>query len=379
MGVNSWCTLVTLGLVLLVHKQADSAATAPAVLSSSNSTEEDLWYDDGGYAEEQLPQSAALVDASTADQGKHPWHVGLVREESKTGFLGWVRHLGGLIRTTTFCGATLVSTRWLVTAAHCIKPTDRPVDMRVVMGSSKRARYFYYFFQTDSVDQIHVHPRHNPDNHEFDIALLRLKKLPSLSPGELWPVCLPTDRLATYDGRTATVVGWGRTEGKAGGSAPRYLQELQVSVISQQQCQRQWAHGKGRVEVGGPKMCFESSGSACHGDSGGGMFIRERNKETLIGVCSYGLADCQNWAPEVYTRVNSALDWIVGTIQGDNSGDINMAECGLTVSSGSAGRSARDFAEDTEDRPPSLGIGSTWQEWWGVASHLWKLTVQGSS
>ncbi len=37
--------------------------------------------------------------------------------------------------------------RWLVTAAHCIKPTDRTADIRVVMGSSKRARYFYYFFQ----------------------------------------------------------------------------------------------------------------------------------------------------------------------------------------------------------------------------------------
>jgi hypothetical protein len=34
------------------------------------------------------------------------------------------------------------------------------------------------------VDQIHVHPRHNEDNHEFDIALLRLKKLPELSPGK---------------------------------------------------------------------------------------------------------------------------------------------------------------------------------------------------
>ena len=27
--------------------------------------------------------------------GEHPWHVGIVREESKTGFFGWVRHLGG--------------------------------------------------------------------------------------------------------------------------------------------------------------------------------------------------------------------------------------------------------------------------------------------
>ena len=39
-----------------------------------------------------------------AGEGKHPWHLGLVREESKTGVLGWIRwhfyfhfhfHLGG--------------------------------------------------------------------------------------------------------------------------------------------------------------------------------------------------------------------------------------------------------------------------------------------
>ena len=57
------------------------------------------------------PVAAALVSGENSDLGKcsqysssqphpsflsgeHPWHVGLVREESKTGFLGWVRHLG---------------------------------------------------------------------------------------------------------------------------------------------------------------------------------------------------------------------------------------------------------------------------------------------
>ena len=28
------------------------------------------------------------------------------------------------------------------------------MDLRVVMGSSKRAKYFYYFWQTDSIDQV---------------------------------------------------------------------------------------------------------------------------------------------------------------------------------------------------------------------------------
>lgn len=274
------------------------------------------------------PVTAALVKGEDANIGEHPWHVGLVREESKKGFLGWFRHLGGLLRTTTYCGASLVGQRWLLTAAHCIRNGDRPVDLRVVMGSSKRARFFYYFFQTDSIDQIHIHPLYNNDSHAYDIAILRLKKMPDLEPGELWPVCLPTEPVNSYAGSKATVIGWGKTSGKQSFSSARTLQELGVTVISQAECQRQWSYGRGRVDVGGPKMCFKSDGASCHGDSGGGMFLQNNKQRTLIGVCSYGLSDCQNWAPEVYTKVSVVLDWIREIFNGDL---YNMGNCGVTV------------------------------------------------
>lgn len=293
--------------------------------------------DDGGLDLEVIggpggPRTGRLVDGEDADEGEHPWHVGLVREESKTGVLGWIRHLGGLLRTTTYCGASLVSSRWLVTAAHCIRAGDRPQDLRVVMGSSKRAQWFYYWFQTDSIDQIHVHPNYSNDSHGFDIALLRLKLMPELEPGELWPVCLPAAAVDSYAGTKATVIGWGKTEGGGSRSSARRLQELGVTVISQEECQTQWSYGRGRVEVGGPKMCFRSDGASCHGDSGGGMFLRnvvsDRAQQTIIGVCSYGLADCQNWAPEVYTKVSHVLDWTKGLVEEDG---YNMENCGVTT------------------------------------------------
>lgn len=295
--------------------------------------------------QEQLPTPARVVQGETADEGEYPWHVGLVKEESKKGFLSWVRHLGGLIRTTTYCGGTLVSDRWLVTAAHCIHEGDRPVDMRVVMGRSKRDRFFYYFFQTDSIDQIHVHPRYDPNTHAYDIALLRLKKLPHLKRGELWPACLPSVSSASYAGQTATVIGWGKTVSQGQSSASKYfqawrqyltakikkrpLQELSVNVISDRECQNYWSWGRGRVEIGGAKMCFRSGGAPCHGDSGGGMFILDdRGKQSLIGVCSYGTADCKNWAPEVYAKVNFVLDWIKDTLGKQDINQINQYNCG---------------------------------------------------
>jgi secreted trypsin-like serine protease len=161
--------------------------------------------------------------------------------------------------------------------------------------------------------------------------------------GEIWPVCLPESEVLSYAGERATVIGWGKTSGKQSFSSARVLQELNVTVVSQEECQRQWSYGKGRVDIGGPKMCFTSDGSSCHGDSGGGMFLKNGKQRSLIGVCSYGLADCQNWAPEVYTKVCSlsfifiikmfdqvsfVLDWIKKVVDGD---DLNLENCGVTT------------------------------------------------
>ena len=116
-------------------------------------------------------------------------------------------------------------------------------------------------------------------------------------------MCMPETFVESYAGVKATVIGWGKTSGQRSFSSARTLQDLEVTVVGQAECQRQWSSGRGRVDVGGPKMCFKSEGSSCHGDSGGGMFLKKQVQRYLIGVCSYGLADCKNWAPEVYTKV----------------------------------------------------------------------------
>jgi len=62
------------------------------------------------------------------------------------------------------------------------------------------------------------------------------------------------------------------------------------------------------------------------------MFLRNntgnRAQQSIIGVCSYGLADCQNWAPEVYTKVATVLDWVRDLVGTDH---YNMENCGVTT------------------------------------------------
>jgi hypothetical protein len=69
-------------LVLVVLPLPGRAAVDPGLLGDA---EVEVLGAPGG------PSFARLVDGEDALEGGHPWHVGLVREESKTGFLGWVR------------------------------------------------------------------------------------------------------------------------------------------------------------------------------------------------------------------------------------------------------------------------------------------------
>ena len=55
----------------------------------------------------------------------------------------------------------------------------------------------------------------------------------------------------------------------------------------------------------------------CKGDSGGGMFARDKPKGSevvrpwyLLGIVSYGSRRCGAGKPGVYTRVISHISWI---------------------------------------------------------------------
>jgi len=108
---------------------------------------------------------------------------------------------------------------------------------------------------------------------------------------------------------------------------PKILQELQGTVLIKDNFQQQYKQCYG-IKIDGPKICFrgDHGGSSCNGDSGGGMYLEENNQRQLIGVCSFGLPDCQN-CPLVYTKVSEVLDWISEKV---GIQELNMKGCGVT-------------------------------------------------
>ncbi|PSN57574.1 hypothetical protein C0J52_00495 [Blattella germanica] len=108
-------------------------------------------------------------------------------------------------------------------------------------------------------------------------------------------------------GRIGTVVGWGRTS--EGGMLPALVQEVQVPILSLQQC-RQMKYRPQRITQ---NMVCAGKGTqdSCQGDSGGPLLVNSADdKLEIVGIVSWGVGCGRPGYPGVYTRVSRYSDWV---------------------------------------------------------------------
>lgn len=163
---------------------------------------------------------------------------------------------------------------------------------------------------TQLVDEsrLHPHPLYTYGETHHDIMLIELRKPIPLRKSKQVPVeliCLPKAE-ENFKGM-ATVAGWGKLEQKSNVGS-RLLMSLDVNILDDSVCQ-----GYGTGFVPGNNICAGFEGGvkdACSGDSGGPLFVPEKNKFTQIGVVSFGLGCAMAGFPGVYTRVAAHVHWI---------------------------------------------------------------------
>merc|ERR1712192_248299 len=195
-------------------------------------------------------RATKIVGGQETEVNEWPWQVGMVWSGS----------------SSVFCGATVISDEWILTAAHCTDGTGAN-EIQVLMGEHD----YWDGSETNMVRmdiaEIVNHEDYNSNTVDNDFALLKMaNKIDWAANPNIRPACLPSAGSGDYDQWMSTVTGWGTTS--SGGSVSNVLLEVDVKVISNSECNN--AYGG----ITNNMLCAaDASGNggsdACQGDSGG--------------------------------------------------------------------------------------------------------------
>nr|XP_054763582.1 enteropeptidase-like [Lytechinus pictus] len=234
------------------------------------------------------PYQPRVVGGVNAQEGEFPWMAYLYNEDYGQ-----------------YCGATLISSEWIVTAAHCLWGITDLLDS-VVMGDLHLSINSEQHL-TIAPDDIFIHPEYNDTLLNADIALIKLSEHVSFSE-YVRPACLSQTLHEETDYTTCIIAGWGNTEHDEADN----LQKATVRLIEVERCKELYEvpddYDTGYLVCAG----FERGGiDTCQGDSGGPLVCEGADgRWHLTGVTSFGNGCADPGFPGIYARVSTLLPFL---------------------------------------------------------------------
>ena len=192
-----------------------------------------------------------IVGGNETQPYSMPWTVALVKEDS-----------------SLLCGGVIISSRHILTAAHCTINLGWEVPFSVVVGE--------HFIRNDtdgikhSVASVTRHPEYTSSYLGNDIAIITLDTPIQLGSRAV-QACLPSSSMDdTYlSGKHLTASGWGTTS--AYGPTTDVLHSVQMPYINISICQS--SQETYRDKITASMVCTgdleNGGGDTCMGDSGG--------------------------------------------------------------------------------------------------------------
>jgi secreted trypsin-like serine protease len=100
---------------------------------------------------------------------------------------GWAASLRYTSTNSHFCGGSIISDSYILTAAHCTIGLASASSVRVYVGSI----YLSVTGQVRDVSNIYIHPTYSPTTYVDDISILQLSSPLDLTQAGVNIVCLP--------------------------------------------------------------------------------------------------------------------------------------------------------------------------------------------
>ncbi|CAG9562872.1 unnamed protein product [Danaus chrysippus] len=202
-------------------------------------------------------------------------------------------------KTYPICGGSVVTSLWLLTAAHCLL-RPRASELSVRLGSSWKTHGGEMY----DVKQSYVHPQYARNTKVNDVGLIKLYS-PLRFSSRVLPIKMVGKGNRLPADQAAVVSGWGKL--KEGGPSATFLQSSTIKTIAMKLCRNS---GLDRNPIDpGSMFCAgafsQPSPDACQGDSGGPIV----SEGMLIGVVSWGLGCARGNFPGVYTRLSAPVIW----------------------------------------------------------------------
>ncbi|XP_072383604.1 trypsin-1-like isoform X4 [Diabrotica undecimpunctata] len=199
------------------------------------------------------------------------------------------------------CGATLISSNFLLTAAHCVFK-EKPLRARLGVTNITDSHH-----QDIDIKRIRIHESYDQLGKHGDLAIIELRRNATFS-DSVKPACLYWKH---DDPRELLVTGWGKKSVFNEDDRSIILQKAKLVPVSVSSCNNTYSSiFLGIRTIENTQICaFGNASDACWGDSGGPLQIREDAAFSIVGIVSYGVG-CGGKNPGVYTRVSQFVDWI---------------------------------------------------------------------